>query len=171
MKFWFSPKKKRWIDYFNILINSDYQAIFVPSIDLYGNERNIRKNHNLGQKWRIHKEGLKRGVWNEALLENGLFSTQKSDSSELTDKNGNLVPTLQIVPCEFLQPQNVFKLVNSIYTLHLGYLNLDYRQKINENWWRQKWYDRMLKEENIETNLTNLEKEEVIEHVLPLWDE
>ncbi len=159
-------QKPKWIGLFDLLLESECQALFIPSVDLYGSKETIRKNHNLGQKWRIHKEGLKRGVWKGAELENGLFSTSKSDSSELLDKDSNLVSTLQIVNDYCLQPKNAHNLL--IYTLHLGYLNLSYRQKINENWWKDKWYDRMLKNENVETNIKNLETEETINHNLPL---
>ncbi len=161
-------QRERWIKYSEELLNSDYQALFVPSIDLYKGEKYIRKNHNLGQKWRIHKAGLKRGVWREAELDNGLFSTSKSDSGELLDQTNNLVSTWQIAPFRCLKPENVRELNNYIYTLHYGHCNLEYRQKINQNWWKDKWFDRMNKEEKVEINLQVLEQEEVIEHELIL---
>ena len=162
-------QRERWlrvISQFNY--QSSLKAVFVPSIDLYKDERYIRKNTNLGVKWRIHKEGLKRGVWKGAELENGLFDTSKSDSGELLDMEDNLVHSSHVAPLNLLTSENAYKLEDYIYTLHLGHLNLDYRRNINENWWKDKWKDRMLKDENVETDLNKLQREEVIEHNLSL---
>lgn len=162
-------QKEKWVKYSNWLLNNDkVQALYVPSIDLYGSSTYIRKNHNIGQKWRIHKSGLKRGVVNFAELGNGLFDTSRSDSGELLSQSNKLVPTAQIVNPDFLKPENCHKLNDYIYTLHLGFASLDYRESINKNWWNQKWQDRSQKQENVITDKQILEKEEVIEHNLRL---
>lgn len=161
-------QRNKWINYSVSLLNSDYQAIFVPSIDVYGDIAKIRANHQIGQKWRIHKAGLKRGVWKAAKLENGLFQTNMSDSSELLDQNNELVKTANIVPQEALNPYNSRLLNDYIYTMHLGFLSLDYRQQINANWWKEKWEDRSKKTENVVIDKNILEKEAVIDHNLSL---
>lgn len=163
-------QKQKWIEYGNWLLNQDkYKALFVPSIDLYGSLRHIRKNHGIGNKWRLHKEGLFRGVVNFAKLNNGLINTLDSDSSELIDKDNNLVLSkFAVENSDFLNPHNCFGLNNYIYTLHLGYLDLNYRQHINKNWWKEKWEDRSKKKENVIVDKNILDNEPTIEHNLRL---
>lgn len=159
----------QWNDVGEKLLNSVYEAVFIPSVDLYGSKEKIRKNHNIGQKWRIHKNGLKRGVWNEAKLPGGLFDTSKSDSCELLDSFGFLVPAINITPKEFLTPEYCHNLRNYIYTLHLGYLDLNRRSDLNKNWWSEKWSDRSGHKENVVTSVAKLKKEEIVEHHLETW--
>jgi len=159
-----------WDEVADKLLNSPYEAVFVPSIDLYGGETQIRKNHNIGLKWRIHKRGLKRGVWRGAKLDKGLIATDRSDTCELLSPDDELVPTINITPPDFLKPENSHNLRDKIYTFHLGYLNLARRQKLNEDFWSKKWSERSGKPENVIIDLEKLKREDTVPHNLPLWD-
>ena len=163
-------QKERWKQATTYLSRQNgIKALFIPSIDLYGSEKYIRKNYNVSQKWRIHKEGLFRGVFNGGKMANNRISTISSDTCELVDALGNLVPTGHIIPDDtFLKPINVGLLKDYIYTLHWGYVDLQYRRDINKNWWKEKWEDRSGKPENVVTELDKLIREEVIEHHLLL---
>ena len=162
-------QKPIWDHVYEDLINSNYDAVFIPSIDLYGSEKYIRKNHKIGQKWRIHKAGLYRGVVNFAKNNDSSFDTEKSDSCELLNSFGNLVNTINITPPELLMPENSKMLAKDyLYTIHHGYLNLGYRANINKTWWQQKWRERTNKEINVTIDIKKLESEDLIEHNLPL---
>lgn len=158
-----------WDEVGEKLMNSLYEAAFVPSIDLYGSKYKIRKNHQIGSKWRIHKNGLKRGVWRRARLENGIFNTEMSDSCELLTLDNELVNPIQLVPRDCLNPESAGRLAEFLYTFHLGYLALDRRAQLNKNWWSEKWSDRSGKKENVVTSLKKLKDEPVIPHNLPIW--
>ena len=158
-------QKKLWIEYGKGLLDSEYQALFIPSIDLYGDIKHIRKNHTIGQKWRIHKNGLKRGVWERARLDNGLFNTSLSDSGELLSQDNQLVYTANIISNELLSPFNTSKLNNFPFTLHYGFLDLERRANLGKNFWKEKWEQRSGKQENVATSIEELQ-EETIEHNL-----
>lgn len=160
----------QWNEVGEKLLNSVYEAAFVPSIDLYGDKFKIRKNHNIAQKWRIHKRGLKRGVWREARLPGGLIDTTKSDTCEAITEWGDLVPTINIVPRDFLRPEMAWNLSDYLHTFHLGFLNLSRRADLSKNFWKKHWEDRSGHEENVITDLNILEEEPTIEHHLPLPD-
>lgn len=165
-------QRHRWVLYVQqFLSQSRYQALFIPSLDLWGNEKYIRKNVKIGFKWRMHKAGLYRGVVNFAKLDNELFDPEKSDSCDLIDRNGDLVPTAVISPTNGLNPielnQYPFLLQDHPYTLHYGYVNFDRRVGVVNKFWKPHWYNRGHKEVKI-TSKEELQKEEVIEHNLLL---
>lgn len=161
-------QRDKWVSYSNGLLNSGYQAMFIPSIDLYGSPNHIRKNNNIGLKWRVHKEGLKRGVVNFAKKSDGKILTTMSDTCELIDENNQLVQTARTCPDECLYPDQAYLLKHYLYTLHFGYLDLQYRKNINENWWKEKWQDRSGLPENVVIDMNILQNEEVVEHNLPI---
>lgn len=107
------------------LSKSDFSAIMIPVVDLYKDEQHYK---SIGQKWYLHKKaGCYRGPVNFAKRPDGTIDTDRSDSCELIDKNGELVESAQM---QFdLNQYPAFPLV-----LHYGYLDLEKRKKINEFW-------------------------------------
>jgi hypothetical protein len=160
-------QKSKWVEVAEGLSASLFQAVFIPSLDLWGSPYTIRKNHGIGMKWRMHKAGLYRGVVRFARLPNGLIDTSKSDTCELIDSVGNLVSTASITPPELLQPENAHLLSDRLFTFHYGYLDFDYRVNINK-FWKEKWEDRSGKTESVILSREELEKEPVVQHNLPL---
>ena len=157
----------QWRNFAQILLGSQFDALFVPSVDLWGNPEFIRSNHRVGLKWRMHKAGLYRGVVNFARLPNGKIDTTKSDTCELINANGDLASTAMICNQEWLNPAQASELINTIYTLHYGYLDFDYRININ-GFWKPRWEDRSGKTENVTLQREDLEREPVVRHNLPL---
>ncbi len=161
-------QKQKWVSYAKKLLESPYEALFIPTVDLWGDINHIRKNRLLGLKWRMHKGGLYRGVVKFAELSDGRIDTSKSDTCELIDKEGNLVPTVQIINPDYLRPENCKYLNNYIYTLHLGYLNFNYRLKINQ-FWKPHWENRAGRTiDDIVLEKCELLAEETVEHKLIL---
>jgi glycosyltransferase involved in cell wall biosynthesis len=123
-----SPNKNSWNIISDQFINSIYDSIFIPVIDLCKN-KNLYKS--IGCKWYIHKSGLYRGVWNGAKLDNGKIDIKKSDTCELLNKDGNLCSTAHII--EKLSVENIKK--NNIpFIIHLGWLEWEIRQQQNKTW-------------------------------------
>lgn len=147
---------EKWQEYSKSLIESDCEALFIPSVDLYGSVDRIKHGSDIGYKWRLHKDGLFRGVWPAAKINGTFFDTSKSDSCELLTISGELAKTAHILPHGLTANQSVY-LNNYIYTLHLGYLSLQYREHINKRWWNKKWQERD-GQTRCENSITNVEK-------------
>lgn len=160
-------QKKKWIKYAESLLDSSCEAFFVPSIDLWGSPNHIRRNHQIGVKWRMHKRGLYRGVVNFARLGN-LIDTSRSDTCELIRADGSLADARYICPPQYLQPECAVYLNNFIYTLHFGYVSFENRIRLNSLWWKEKWEDRSGRQENVALDKKKLEEEPVIEHNLDI---
>lgn len=159
-----------WKYYGNILsnpiLNGNIDGFLIPVIDLWGNKQYIRKNVQIGQKFRMHKDTIKyRNVLPQADLGNGFFRTDMSDSTEPLTEKMELGRFMQL-PID-LSPINASKLKDYIYVVHEGYLNLNRRELVNK-WWKPHWEARSNHEENVITDKYILEKEEVIEHNLTL---
>jgi hypothetical protein len=133
------------LDYWNklseILLESDtFSAVFVPSINLYKDKSSFS---SFSQKWYLHKRGLYRGVVSFAKNGDGTHDTNRSDSCELIDSSGNLVPAFlyfdllshgsPIEATDFLRDQNL------PYVIHYGWIDLNRRVEINQNFWNKQW--------------------------------
>ena len=68
--------------------------MFIPVVDLCKGEDYYK---SIGFKWYMHKQGLKRGVWPYAKLNNGKIDVNKSDTCELLDEDDNLVQTAYLI--------------------------------------------------------------------------
>jgi len=136
----------------------------IPTIDLWGDASKIRKNVNIGTKFRIHNGPCRRGVPNWAYNEDGTINTEKSDTTEPIDKKGFLVDSNYLIPPSLLTPETVDRL--PFYTIHLGYLNFEYREKIDE-FWNPHWALRNgNKKQDPKQTIEKLAGEEVIDHNL-----
>ena len=169
--------KDRWIKISNFML--DYQEIagfLIPSVDLWKDELHTQAdpNKNKNFKWYLHKGGLYRGAVNFARLANGKIDREKSDTCELVDAYGNLVPTPKIYQ-EFEKDEDYFNWLenNSIFIFHVGFL--DFNKKIirNKNFWNKHWelvsgekHNTAMTIEEFENRSKNLKL-----HNLKLWNQ
>lgn len=124
-------QKENWIKLGTSLLNQhSIQSIMIPSINLYGSWDNYK---DITPKWYMHKRGLFRGPVNFAKKDNGTVDTNKSDTCELIDFAGNLVPTV-CLQCELEDLDR-----NNIFVVHYGYLDFNARIKRNKEFWSEHW--------------------------------
>lgn len=159
--------KPMWKKYALALSNSEYDALFIPTIDLYNSEREYR---SLNAKWYLHKNkpNLHRGAPNFAYREDGSIDISKADSAELIDEYGNLAKTASIMyPITI---ENIKKA--GITTYHLGWL--DKEKRIKANIFGRKVLDNITKKKNEAFLITKIEEFNEIKyypHNLKLWYE
>ena len=97
-------------------------SVMLPTIDLY---EDLDHYINIGYKWYIHKrQGTFRGAGNFAKKQDGTFDAEKSDTCELVTNNGDLIPCVGKINYSPKSPK----------IIHLGYLDLKERNKVNEFW-------------------------------------
>ena len=162
-------QKGLWLEFIDSFMASSYEAAFIPTLDLWGDEKVIRSDKNIGIKARIHKKGLYRGVNPAAWLPNGKFKTELSDSTELLTKNGEFPFSLRYpYDWAFYRPENVGQLKDYPYTLHYGFVNLAKKADLGKVWWKQKWEERSGKEENVAVEENELLGFPTIEHNLTI---
>jgi|TARA_Y100000004_G_scaffold141411_1_gene160797 hypothetical protein len=118
-----SGSKDRFEICCKVILDHDFPcSIMLPTIDLY---EDLDHYINIGHKWYLHtKKGAYRGsvVW--ARKEDGSLDPEKSDTCELIDADGNLIPCVAKLELDEDNPK----------IIHLGHLDLEYRNKINQFW-------------------------------------
>jgi len=125
-------------------------ACFVPVIDLY---KDFDHYKSIGTKWYLtKKEGVYRGPVTFAKKENGLIDTDKSDTCEAINHNGELLPSMSLI--DFMKDLNT----DFPHVVHLGYLDLEQRIEHNK-FWGPVWSARSGKKVEVATDLETLEKE------------
>lgn len=157
-------QKYLWEEYGEFLLNRpDLDGISVHTVDLM---KDVYHYKSIGQKPYISKKtGLKRGVVNYAKKENGHIDITKSDTCELIKENGDLA---SIMWQPQLTPEKI-KQMGYPYVLHTGWINSEYREKINK-WWKPVWEHRSGSEVfDIITDKKELENVQVQKHGLELW--
>lgn len=148
--------KPKWVEYAKqMLANPLMNCLMIPTVDLYGARDKIKATQNIGLKFRMHKKGFRRGVWREAKFTDHI-DTSKSDTCELIDYHGNLVQGWSIVSEMYLMPVLAGQLNDYIFTLHLGYVDLQHRLNINNAIWKEHWELRSGHKENVATNMEEL---------------
>jgi len=160
--------KQTWLSYGKLIWKSKLDGILLPVLDLYGDENSIRADQNIGLKFRIHKDTVvKRGVIPQAELGNGLFSTEKSDSTEPILANGQLA---RFAPVEVsLNPQDSYHLSWVPHVFHLGHLDSTRRVKLNKEFWFQHWKNRSGENPKMVMDEGELSDVATIPHNLRLW--
>lgn len=145
-----------------LLENQDnFKSIMIPSINLWGSYFTYA---DYGFKWYLAvKEGTKRGVVNFAKLDNGLFDRNKSDSCELTDLNGDLMPMANALESSGIKNVLEYCKGGNPFVWHLGYVNLSRRADINRKFWKNAWDSYCDEESNVKTDEEDLQRE-VFEH-------
>lgn len=159
--FW---QRDRWIQLGNTLLESPYDAAFIPSIDLYQDFQHYKE---INHKWYLHKRlGTFRGVVNFARLENGHHDIDKSDGCELINANGDLVKAVLL--CQDYTPSFLQK--NQIpFVYHLGHVDIENRLLRNRNFWKEHWTVEAGKDVFVPTTLDDIKEVSVKEHGLELW--
>lgn len=161
--------RNRWIQYGrHLLAQTQVDCFMVPTIDLWGSPEMIRADKDVGVKFRLHKAGLKRGVWRRAWKAGGHIDTSMSDSTELLSQDDELVRAAAVAPPHCLKPENVHMLSEGIYTIHEGYLSFDQRIRVNQAFWKERWPMYSGHEENVATDRKELEVVKTCRHGLAL---
>ncbi len=164
-------QRAMWRDYAAQLLSMpSVQCLMLPSVDLWKNVTTIRADRPIGVKFRMHKGGLRRGVWKEAWLDphHTRFDTSKSDSTELITDKGELPRAMRVVPEHYLNPAACFMLGQYPYVVHTGYLNYDQRIRVNKAIWKEHWELRSGRPENVATTIDELQDVPLIPHRLLL---
>jgi hypothetical protein len=158
--------KPMWEYWAKVLSKSDFDAFFIPTIDLFHSEREYK---SLNAKWYLHKnkQYLHRGVVKFAYRIDGSIDISKSDSTELIDDEGNLAKSALLIHPVTIE--NIKKL--GITTYHLGWLDKCKRTK--GNLFGRKVLNNMAKEQNKLSITTDEEFDNMryFPHDLNLWYE
>jgi len=134
-----------------LLSQNEVSAFLIPSINLCGD---IYHYKDIGYKWYMHKDGLYRGIVNFAKRQDGKIDTDRSDTCELIDANGNLVQTLKFNnSIEGLREGQI------PYVFHYWAVDKDQRIKQNE-FWQPVWSNRAGKEINTKTDFLKMQIKE-----------
>jgi hypothetical protein len=141
-----------------LLSNEKVSAFLIPSINLCGD---IYHYKDIGYKWYMHKDGYFRGVVNFAKKENGKIDTDKSDTCELIDSYGNLVPTLK-----FSNDIEDLRSGSIPYVFHYWAVDKRQRQKQNE-FWQPVWSNRKGEQVDTKIDFSNIN---INKHKLPIND-
>lgn len=162
--------RDKWDKYCEYLLNiPQIDGIMVPSLDLHSSELKIRSDVPIGQKFRLHKDTVyARGVPNFARRSDGLVDTSRSDTTDAITANGDLCNFQSIVPQMWLNPMFCDQLVDYPYTLHLGSVNLERRAKIGREFWKSRWEERSNHEEQVATQVDQIDKYPLAYHNLPI---
>jgi len=168
------PQKPLWEQHYEILMQlrkDGVDGFMIPVLDVWGNISKIRVDKNIGLKFRIHLDTIKsRGVIPEAELQDGLFDTKLSDSTEALNQYGQLGRFVNPVPANWLHPIFARGLVDHPYVVHLGYLDFKHRVEKVATFWKPHWEARSGHEEDVELEEYKLRECPTIEHGLPIDD-
>jgi len=137
-----------------LLSQNEISAFLIPSINLCGD---IYHYKDIGYKWYMHKDGLYRGIVNFAKKQDGKIDTNRSDTCELIDANGNLVQTLK-----FNNSIEGLREGQTPYVFHYWAVDKDQRTKQNE-FWQPVWSNRAGREID---NKTDFSKMQIVKHHL-----
>ena len=138
----------------HLLSQREISAFLIPSINLCGD---IYHYKDIGYKWYMHKDELYRGIVNFAKKQDGKIDTDRSDTCELIDANGNLVQALK-----FDNSIEGLREGETPYVFHYWAVDKDRRIKQNE-FWQPVWSNRAGKEIN---NKIDFSKTQVLKHHL-----
>ena len=140
-------------------------SIMIPTVNLYGDLDHFK---DVGYKWYIHtRKNCFRGAVNFSMKEDGCFDPEKSDTCELIDSKGYLIPCIGKINMTQTSPK----------IIHLGSLDFQRRANLNKKFWRNIWSDRKTLSEKKQVDATDVYidssdfKEAAQKHNLPtpLW--
>jgi hypothetical protein len=160
--------KPRWRKYAQKLLDSKVDCYLIPTIDLWGDCDHIRADKDTGYKFRMHKGGLKRGIWYKARV-GDYINTRMSDTGELLTMMDDLVENVEsIVPSHYFHPLMVFMLNNYVFTVHHGFESFEQRVNVNKAIWKKAWEQRSGHQEDVALSVEELKRFPVIKHNLVL---
>jgi hypothetical protein len=143
-----------------------YDAFFINVIDLFHDERHYK---SVGMKWYLHrnKPYIKRGRVAFAVRADGSTDINRSDTTELIDEAGRLIPAARFVDNE---PLGVSANPFYPYVVHLGWLNK--QQRIRQSaFWAPVWSARDGTKVEKPLGEEDLEKIPYYPHNLKHWNE
>ena len=119
-------------------------SVMLPTINLYGDLDHFA---DVGYKWYMHtREHTFRGPVNFALKNDGNFDPEKSDTCELIDEKGNLIPCIGKIAFTNNDPK----------VIHLGFLDIQRRANLNKNFWKDIWSERKTLSQKKKVEATNV---------------
>jgi hypothetical protein len=149
------------------LVLNETKALFVPVMDLYGDFEHYKA---INFKWYIHKSGLYRGAVNFGIKEDGRPDYHKTSTDELIDKDGNLVPTINMVNSLGLQDPYEYIKRGYPFVYHLGYTDL-HKRVLRNHFWKAYWEKATGGDKNNHSlDINDLLGKEYPRHNLPLWN-
>lgn len=134
-------QKDNWLIKADQLLNSDFDAMFIPVVDLYHDINNYK---SIGCKWYLHKNNfnIERGIVNFAKKSNGKIDHTKSDTCELIKSDGQLAKTFSYMDLSIPDDQKLQLIkLNNIFVVHEGWLNKEQRIK-QQQFWQPVWSNR-----------------------------
>jgi hypothetical protein len=158
-------QRDSWVGLVNFLdAYTEAQAFFVPVIDLYKNKYEYK---SIGQKWYLHGEGLYRQTVNFAKNPDGTHDIERSDSCELTDKNGDLVHSYNVLANGISDEEKLNQISGNDlpYVVHVGHLNPRKRALRNRNFWKNHWKVQSGRDVDVPTTEDEI-KHESLRHTL-----
>jgi hypothetical protein len=119
-------------------------SISIQNIDLFGDLNHYK---TMGRKWYLHSRGgCYRGAVNFARIDNEIFDPEKSDTCELIDENGDLIPCIGTIRFTIDSPK----------VFHLGFLDLERRAHLNQTFWKDIWSERKSLSQQKEVEATDV---------------
>lgn len=159
-----------WEGAVEILSKHPYDALLIPSIDLFHDEKHYRPR--IGNKWYLHRNrpGLMRGRVAFAAREDGTTDITKSDSTELIGPDGQLASYIPVINPAF---PDAVKLQwmgqNGVpYIVHRGWENKEQRLK-QSAYWKDIWNARDGSDKVKELTAEEYDAIEYKPHGLPDW--
>lgn len=153
----------RWLQLILFLKGAKKSSCMVPVIDLFKDYNHFK---SVGYKWYFHKkEGCYRGPVNFARRADGTIDVTRSDTCELIDSEGNLVPF--ITESNFIKNNGVGTYFDkeAPHIIHLGYLN--FKKRVDNNkFWGKVWSAREGKEVQVIESEEELSKIPFFQHNL-----
>jgi len=140
----------------------DFNGFLIPSINLC---KDLNHYKDIGFKFYLHDDKIRRGVVNYAKNKDGSIDISKSDTTDAILESGELG--------RFLSFPNEINLIQSRkdvipYVFHKWAVDFDKRIEQN-NFWKPVWENRAKKQvTDIILDKSNIDKIEVFEHSLPL---
>ncbi len=133
-------QKSQWLRLIETINTLNQKAVLIPVIDLIQDSFHYK---SLGYKWYLHqKEGCYRGIVNFAKKEDGKIDITKSDTTELIDKHGNLIPAMYLISPAMDNEDKLQAMKDcGIYVVHTGWLDKETRVKQNDFWYPH-WQNR-----------------------------
>lgn len=124
-----------WEGAMEFLSRSTYDALLIPSIDLFHDEKSFK---SLSSKWYIHKNRphIMRGRVGFAAREDGSTDISRSDTTEAIYTNGDLVRHTSLLDPRFPDDLKLQYMAQGgiPYVFHLGYLSKEQRLKQSAFW-------------------------------------
>jgi len=159
-----------WEGAMDFLSRSTYDALLIPSIDLFHDEKHYK---NCGAKWYLHKNRphIMRGRVGFAAREDGTTDISRSDTCEATYTNGDLVRHTSLLDPRFPDDLKLQYMAQGgiPYVFHLGWLNREQRLK-QSAFWVTHWNRRNGSEVVKTLTDSDLDKIEYRQHGLPHWN-